>query len=40
MTQAVTSLEKKIQELQDEFESKLKEKLAEQAEKVRMVHFT
>ena len=38
-SEAVAVLEKKVQELQDEFESKLKEKLAEQAEKVCMSYW-
>ena len=38
-SEAVAALEKKVQELQDEFESKLKEKLAEQAEKVCMSYW-
>ena len=38
-SEAVAVLEKKVQELQDEFESRLKEKLAEQAEKVCMSYW-
>ena len=37
-SEAVAALQKQVQELQDEFESKLKERLAEQAEKVCMIY--
>ncbi len=33
--EAVAALEKKIQDIQQEFDAKIEEKLAEQAEKVR-----
>ena len=36
--EAVASLEKKIKELENDFEMKFKERLAEQAEKVCMIH--